>query len=64
MSDVYDALTSLNPTKAMGIDGIGQKALMSCAFALYQPIHHQPHTALFAQGVEVTSDHTYLQVRK
>ena len=26
-SDVYDALTSLNPTKAMGIDGIGPKVL-------------------------------------
>ena len=39
-SDVYDALTSLNPTKAMGIDGIGPKILKSCALALYQPIHH------------------------
>ena len=65
-SDVYDALTSLNPTKAMGIDGIGPKVLKSCALALYQPIHHLfvLNFTLFAQGVEVTSDHTYLQVRK
>ena len=39
-SDVYDVLTSLNPTKAMGIDGIGPKVLKSCVLALYQPIHH------------------------
>jgi len=65
-SDVYDALTSLNPTKAMGIDGIGPKVLKSCALALYQPIHHLfvLSFTLFGQGVEVISDHTYLQVRK
>jgi len=30
----------LNPTEAMGIDGIGPKVLKSCALALYQTIHH------------------------
>ena len=44
--DVYDALTSMNPTKAVGIDGIGPKVLKSCALALNQPIHH-----LFALGL-------------
>ena len=39
-SDVYDAMTSLNPTKAMGIDGIGPKLLKHCALALYQSLHH------------------------
>ena len=39
-SDVYDAMTSLNPTKAMGIDGIGPRLLKHCALALYQPLHH------------------------
>ena len=30
----------MNPTKAMGIDGIAPKVLKSCALALNQPIHH------------------------
>ena len=38
--DVYSALTTLNPSKAMGIDGIGPRILNHCALALYQPIHH------------------------
>ena len=38
--DVYTLLTSLNPTKAQGIDGIGPKILRSCAPALYVVIHH------------------------
>ena len=39
-SDVYNALSSLSPTKAMGIDAIGPKLLKHCALALYKPIHH------------------------
>ena len=39
-SDVYEALHSLNPAKAMGIDGIGPKVLKHCALSLYQPIHY------------------------
>jgi len=48
------------------MDGIGPKVLKSCTLALYQSIHHLfvLSLTLFAQGVEVTSDHTYLQVRK
>ena len=38
--DVYSALTTLDPSKAMGIDGIGPRILNHCALALYQPIHH------------------------
>ena len=38
--DVYMALTSLNPTKAGGIDGIGPRLMKFCATALYQPIHY------------------------
>ena len=38
--DVFSALSSLNSTKAMGIDGIGPKLLKHCALALYKPIHH------------------------
>ena len=63
VSDVYDALTSLNPTKAMGIDGT--KELCFSIVSTHLPsICFKPNTALFAQGVKVTSDHTYLQVRK
>ena len=38
--DVYDALVSLNPNKAMGVDCIGPKVLKTCAITLYFPIHH------------------------
>ena len=39
-SDVFTALTSLDPSKAMGIDCLGPKILKKCALALYQPVHH------------------------
>ena len=39
-SDVYSALNSLDPSKAMGIDDIGPKILKHCALALYQPVYH------------------------
>ena len=38
--DEFRALSSLNPTKAGGIDGIGPRVLKFCAVALYQPIHY------------------------
>ena len=44
--DVYNALASLDPTKAMGIDGVGPRVLRFCACALYLPIHHLFQTSL------------------
>ena len=44
--EVYDALAGLDPSKAMGIDGIGPKVLKSCACALYEPIHHMFQVSL------------------
>ena len=38
--EVFQALTSLDPSKAAGPDGIGPKLLKHCALALYQPLHH------------------------
>ena len=38
--DVYTELCKLNPSKAMGIDGISPKILKFCALGLYEPIHH------------------------
>ena len=38
--DVFRALRSLDPSKAMGHDGISPKLLKNCALALYQPLHH------------------------
>ena len=38
--DVFRALRSLDPSKAMGCDGISPKLLKNCALALYQPLHH------------------------
>ena len=39
-SDVFEALSSLDPNKAMEIDGIGPKILKHCALALFKPLHH------------------------
>ena len=36
--DVYEALRSLDISKATGIDGIGPKILFHCALALYKPL--------------------------
>lgn len=38
--DTYRALASIDPSKAMGIDGISPKVLKFCASALYEPINH------------------------
>ena len=38
--DVYNALKSLDPSKASAYDGITAKILKKCAIALFQPIHH------------------------
>ena len=37
---VYEALTQLDPTKAIGLDGIGPKLLRNCTLSLYQPLSH------------------------
>ena len=39
-ADVYDALTSLDPNKALGIDGFGPKILKNCSESLFQPLCH------------------------
>ena len=39
-TEVYKALTSLDPNKAPGIDGISPRVLQTCALALYKPLHH------------------------
>ena len=38
--DVFQALVSLNPSKAMGCDDISPRILRSCALGLYVPLHH------------------------
>ena len=38
--EVFEALTSLNPNKAMGIHNINPKILKHCASVLVQPMHH------------------------
>jgi len=38
--EVFEALTSLDPNKAMGIGNIHPKILKFCAPILAQPIHH------------------------
>lgn len=39
-SDVFAVLSSLDVTKAKGLDGLGPSVLKFCALALYQPLHH------------------------
>ena len=39
-SEVFQALASLDPTKAMGPDAIGPRVLKFCSHALFIPIHH------------------------
>ena len=39
-SDIYQALSSLNPSKSMGPDGINPRVLKSCACALSDPLFH------------------------
>ena len=39
-ADVYYALTSLDPNKAVGLDEIGPRVLRSCAAVLTRPFHH------------------------
>ena len=38
--DVFEGLSSLDPSKARGIDDIGPQILKSCALGLYAPLHH------------------------
>ena len=38
--DVFEILSTLDASKAMGFDGIGPKVLKHCALALYKPLHH------------------------
>ena len=39
-TEVYNALISLDPSKALGIDGIGPKILKNCSESLFQPLCH------------------------
>ena len=38
--DTYNALCSIDPSKASGVDGIPSKVWKHSALALYQPVHH------------------------
>ena len=38
--DVFEALSSLNESKSIGIDGKGPKLLKHCGLVLYKPIQH------------------------
>ena len=38
--DVFGGLSSLDPSKAKGIDDISPRILKSCALGLYAPLHH------------------------
>ena len=46
LHDTFTALTHLDPTKSMGIDGIGPLVRRSCATPLCTPLHHLFSTSL------------------
>ena len=50
-TDVYDALTSLDPNKALGIDGIGPKILMNCAESVFRPLCHLFNLSLSSSAI-------------
>lgn len=50
-SEVFDALSSLDPTKSSGCDGIGPKLIKHCALALYVPLHHLYSVSLSKQCI-------------
>ena len=50
-SEVFDALSSLDPTKSSGCDGIGSKLIKHCAIALYLPLHHLFSVSLSKQCI-------------
>ena len=50
-AEVFDALSSLDPTKASGCDGIGPKLIKHCAAALYIPLHQLFSLSLSKQSI-------------
>ena len=40
VSDIFNTLSSLDPSKASGLDGIGSNLLKYCAIAICNPLHH------------------------
>ena len=40
VSEIYEILSSLDTSKAMGLDGIGPNVLKHCASALCDPLQH------------------------
>ena len=50
-SEVLDALSSLDPTKSSGCDGIGPKLIKHCALALYVPLYHLYSVSLSKQCI-------------
>ena len=51
VTEVYQALSNLDPSKAMGIDGISPKVLKFCAVALCEPLHHLFRTSLLTSHI-------------
>ena len=54
--EVYHALITLDPSKAMGpgLDGIGPRVLRACALALYPVLHHLFPLCLTQQKLETS----------
>ena len=52
-SEVFEVLSALDTSKAMGVDGIGPLILKECAHVLFKPIHHLFSLSLSHQSIPV-----------
>ena len=52
-SEVFEVLSALDTSKAMGVNGIGPLILKKCAHVLFEPIHHLFSLSLSHQSIPV-----------
>lgn len=58
--DVFDALSSLDPSKAMGMDNIGPKVLCTCNLsAALPPVSNMPPHAYYTKQMENSLHYAY-----
>jgi hypothetical protein len=56
--DIYDLLSNLDVSKAIGSDGISSKILKFCSLAIYDPITHVFNTSLGIQSFPQSGKYT------
>jgi len=65
LDDIYQALLSLQPNKASGLDNIGPRIIKNCADSLVEPLHHLFSLSLNCMDIPVEwKQHTIVPVFK